>query len=206
MKHTLTFLSCLLLAALLPVATGAAETKPNSESVTSDGEDLILGFRGKSKYQIVIPDPMPNEAADASVRRAAELLQTAFGANGIKLEIKTEPEADATRHGFYLGATKFAASNGVDAKRLGGWSYIHKAAGPHIIIVGNDAPDTLTGKRATSKETPLPYEGTLFSTAEFLYRFVGARFLSPDQSGTAFLPLSIIHVPRDLNTKGVLAL
>lgn len=31
MKHTLTFLSCLLLAALLPIATGAAETKPNSE-------------------------------------------------------------------------------------------------------------------------------------------------------------------------------
>ena len=202
MKHTRSLLNCLLLASLLPVATFTQENKPNSESATSDEEDLILGFRGKSKYQIVVPDPMPNEAAAASVGRAAELLQAAFSANGIKLEIKTEPEADAARPGFYLGATKFAAANGVDAKSLSGWSYAHKAVGRHIIIAGNDAPDTLVGKRISSKETPLPYEGTLFSTAEFLYRFVGARFLSPDQSGTTFLPLSIIHAPRDLNTKG----
>ena len=204
MKHTLTFLSCLLLAALLPVATFAQANKPNSENVTSDEEDLILGFRGKSKYQIVVPDPMPNEAAAGSVTRAAELLQAAFSANGIKLEVKkeSESEADAARPGFYLGATKFAAASGVDAKSLSGWSYVHKAEGRNIIIVGNDAADTLVGKRSTSKESPLPDEGTLFGTAEFLYRFVGARFLSPDSSGTTFLPLSIIHVPRDLNTMG----
>jgi len=147
MKHTPTFLYCLLLAALLPVATIAQVGKPNSESVTSDEEDLILGFRGKSKYQIVVPDPMPNEAAATSIARAAELLQAAFSANGIKLEVKKEPEADATRPGFYLGATKFAAASGVDAKSLNGWSYVHKAVGSHVIIVGNDAPDTLAGKR-----------------------------------------------------------
>jgi hypothetical protein len=35
MKHAPTCLSCLLLAALLPVATAAAEAKPKSENVTS---------------------------------------------------------------------------------------------------------------------------------------------------------------------------
>jgi len=202
MKHTFTLFSYLLLASLLPVATFAQVNKPNSQSATSDEEDLILGFRGKSKYQIVVPDPMPNEAAAVSVRRAAELLQAAFSANGIKLEVKKESEAVAAQPGFYLGATKFAAASGVDAKSLSGWSYVHRAVGPHVIIVGNDAPDTLAGLRGRSKETPLPYEGTVFGTAEFLYRFVGARFLSPDPSGMTFLPLSIIHVPRDLNTKG----
>ena len=49
MKHTLTLFTVLLLASLLPVATAATENKPNSESATSDEEDLILGFRGKSK-------------------------------------------------------------------------------------------------------------------------------------------------------------
>ena len=174
----------------------------NLQVATSDEEDLILGFRGKSKYQIVVPDLLPNEAAAASVGRAAELLQAAFSANGIKLEVKKESEAEAAQPGFYLGATKFAAASGVDATSLSGWSYVHRAVGRHVIIIGNDAPDTLAGKRSQSKEQPLPFEGTVFGTAEFLYRFVGARFLSPGPSGTTFLPLSIIHVPRDLNTKG----
>ena len=201
MKHALTFLSCLLLTSLLPVATFAQEAKPNSGNVTSDEEDLILGFRGKSKYQIVVPDPIPNEAAAASVSRAAELLQAAFSANGIKLEVMKESEADAARPGFYLGATKFAAASGVDAKSLSGWSYVHRVVGRHVIIVGNDAPDTLAGKRGDSKETLLPYEGTVFGTAEFLHRFVGARFLSPDDAGTTFVPQSIIHVPPTLDAR-----
>jgi len=202
MKHPLPFLSCLLMAALLPVANAGTEPKAKSENVASEVEDLILGFRGKSKYQIVVPDPMPNAAAADSVRRAAELLQAAFSANGIKLEVKKESEVDVARPGFYLGATKLAAANGVAARGLTGWQYVHKAVGTQIIILGNDEADTLVGKRNSAKESPLPYEGTLFGTAEFLYRFVGARFLSPDETGTTFLPRSIIHVPPDLNTKG----
>jgi len=38
--------------------------------------------------------------------------------------------------------------------------------------------------------------------AEFLYRFVGARFLSHDKRETTFLPLSIIHAPRERNIWG----
>jgi hypothetical protein len=154
----------------------------------SDAEDLILGFRGRSKYQILVPDPMPNEAAAGSVGRAAELLQAAFNANGIKLEVKKESEAERGRPAFYLGATKFASDNGIDAEQLNACGYLHKAVGRDVIIAGHDALDALAGKRGRSKESPLPFEGTLFGTSEFVYRFVGARFLSPDQSGTTFLP------------------
>jgi len=63
-------IACLLmLASLLPEATFAQKIKPKSESAASNEEDLILGFRGKRKYQIVVHDPMPNEAAGASVGR-----------------------------------------------------------------------------------------------------------------------------------------
>lgn len=203
MKHALTLITVLLLASPLAGDDPAKESKANRETVTSDDEDLILGFRGKSKYQIVVPDPMPNEAAAASVGRAAELLQAAFNANGIKLEVKKESEADPARPGFHLGATKFAAAHGVDAKSLGGWSYVQKAVGRDIIIAGNDAPDTLVGKRPTMRDdASIPYEGTLFGMAEFVYRYAGARFLSPDNSGTAFVPTSIIHIPRNLDSKG----
>ena len=77
MKHPLTLLSCLLLTALPPVATAATEAKPKSENVTSEVEDLILGFRGKSKYQIVVPDPVLNAAAAVSVKPAAFICQMA---------------------------------------------------------------------------------------------------------------------------------
>lgn len=214
MKPALILFAALLLAQLNTQGAPEKTDKASAQKVTvieptqspkdadSERENLILGFRGKSKYQIVIPDPMPNQAAANSVARAADLLRAAFSVNGIKLEIKKESDADMARPGFYLGATKLAAANGVDARSLAGWNYVHKAVGSHIIILGNDETDTLVGKRNSARESPLPYEGTLFGTAEFLYRFVGARFLSPDESGTTFLPRSIIHVPRDLHTQG----
>ena len=52
------------------------------------------------------------------------------------------------------------------------------------------------------RETSLPYEGTLFGTAEFVYRYVGARFLVAGRSGTTFVPQSIIHVPPALECEG----
>ena len=50
-------------------------------------EDMILGFRGKSKYQIIVPDVAANPTAESSVTRAAELLQQAFAANKITLPV-----------------------------------------------------------------------------------------------------------------------
>ena len=75
-------------------------------------EDMILGFRGKSKYQIIVPDVAANPTAESSVTRAAELLQQAFAANKITLPVVKESQAEAGRPGFYVGATKFAAANG----------------------------------------------------------------------------------------------
>ena len=49
--------------------------------------DLILGFRGKSKYQIVVPDAFADAATESSVTRAAELVQQAFAANKITLPV-----------------------------------------------------------------------------------------------------------------------
>jgi hypothetical protein len=73
--------------------------------------------------------------------------------------------------------------------------------GKNVIIAGHDEPDVLAGKRASSKDGELPIEGTLFGAAEFVHRYVGARFLSPDESGTTFVPQSIIHVPPALDVQ-----
>jgi hypothetical protein len=173
-----------------------------SGTVALAAEDLVLGFRGKTKYQIVIPDTFANAAVSNSVTQAAGLLKTAFAAQAVTLEVRKESEVDGTRPGLYLGPTKFAAAHGVDAGTLTGWNYIHKVAGSNVVIIGHDEPDRLVGKRSTSPKAVLPYEGTRFGTAEFVYRYAGARFLAPGESGTAFVPQSIIHVPSDLNAAG----
>ena len=54
----LTLLAALQLASLAEVAP--PQNKPNTESAASGDEDMILGFRGKSKYQIVVPDAAAN--------------------------------------------------------------------------------------------------------------------------------------------------
>lgn len=177
-----------------------SQTKVSDEDAP---EDMILGFRGRSKYQIVVPDVARDAVAESSVTRAAALLQQAFAANKITLEVVKESQADAARPGFYLGATKLAAAKGVDIKKLSGWGFAHKVVGKDVIIAGNDEADSLVGKRATGKGMALPYEGTLFGAAEFVHRYVGARFLSPDEeAGTTFVPQSIIHVPPTLDVRG----
>lgn len=193
MRYSTSFI-CLLLLSLscIPLLRAAEEDEP---------EDMILGFRGKSKYQIVVPDAAANPAAESSVTRAADLLQQAFAANKITLPIVKESELDFARPAFFLGATKFALANGVDASGLGGFAYRHKVVGRNVIIAGHDEPDALAGKRANSRDAELPFEGTLFGTAEFVHHYVGARFLSPDESGTAFVPQSIIHVSPALDVR-----
>lgn len=169
--------------------------------VVLGAEDLILGFRGKSKYQIVVPDTLPKGAIESSVTDAADLLKAAFAANAITLEVKRESQVDNVRPAFYLGATKFAAAHHVDLGKLKGWGYVHKVVGRDIVIAGNDQPDPLVGKRATSKGSSLPDEGTFFGAAEFAYRYLGARFLAQGETGTTFVPVAIIHVPCDLDVQ-----
>ncbi|WP_395751764.1 DUF4838 domain-containing protein [Prosthecobacter sp.] len=179
-------------------ASAFGQTKVNDEDAP---EDMILGFRGKSKYQIVVPDVEANAVAESSVTRAAELLQQAFAANKITLSVVKESQVEVARPGFYLGATKFAGTKGVEMKKLSGWGYVHKVVGKDVIIAGNDEPDPLAGKRSTGRDEAMPFEGTLFGVAEFVHRYVGARFLSPDEAGTTFVPQSIIHVPPGLDVQ-----
>ena len=82
-------------AAVANRATVAPNVVQQLKVEDSDDEDFILGFMRRSKYQILVPDPMPDEAADASVGRAAELLQAALRANSIKLEVKSSIPADS---------------------------------------------------------------------------------------------------------------
>lgn len=175
-------------------------------SVSFAGE-IILGVNGKTKHEIVIPDKFNNESAKESIARAAKLIQQAFAANRIKLKVVNESNKTGGMHGIYLGSTKFAKDNGVDIDSLKRWQHIHKAIGKNIIIAGNDKNDPVLkrfspwDKTKSKKLSPRPYYVTLHSAAEFLYRYAGARFLKPDESGMEFMSLTVIRVPDKLDNK-----
>jgi len=164
--------------------------------------DIILGVNGKTKHQIIVPDQYENPISQESVEQSAKLIQEAFAANSVKLDIVKESQKDKDKHGIYLGATKFAKENGVEISKLKNWQNTHKAIGKDVIIVGNDMPNPIKGDSQpdADKGVPYPYLVTFHSTAEFLYRYAGARFLKPGSDGIEFLPLTAISVPENLNT------
>ncbi len=168
---------------------------------TAFAGDIILGVNGRTKHQIIVPDKYENPVSQQSVETSAKLIQDAFAANSIKLDIVKESGKNKAKHGIYLGKTKFAKEHGVDISRLKNWQNIHKAVGKNVIIAGNDIPNPVTDDRTGSnrKKIPYPYLVTLHSTAEFLYRYAGARFLKPDPDGIEFISLAAISVPDDLN-------
>ncbi len=171
---------------------------------TCHAGDIILGVNGKTRHEIVIPDKFKNKSAEVSAERSAKLIQRLFAVNKIKMNIVRESKKTKGMHGIYLGATEFAKRNGVNIDRLTGWQHVHKAVGKNIIIAGNDKNDPIS-KRVSPwnhkrRLRPEPYYPTLHGTAEFLYRYAGARFLKPGNNGTEFLRLPIIRVPDNLNT------
>ncbi len=164
--------------------------------------DVIIGVNGRTKHQIVIPDGFADEIAKESVTRAAKLMQEIFAESSLKMEIVPESSVKADLNGIYLGGTKFAAANGVDVTKLEGWEHVHKAVGKNIIIAGNDRANQLKGDDAVARYVrQIPYMVTLHSTAEFLYRYAGARFLKPGKIGGEVIPKTMVRVPDNLNDK-----
>ncbi|MEI6425029.1 MAG: hypothetical protein WCP55_22655, partial [Lentisphaerota bacterium] len=138
--------------------------------------DVILGVNGKTKHQIIVPDQYENPISQEAVERSAKLIQEAFAANSVKLDIAKESQKDKEKHGIYLGATKFAKENGVDVSKFDGWKNTHKAVGKDLIITGNDRPNPITANTPVATKERVAYYVTLHSAAEFLYRYAGARF------------------------------
>ncbi len=183
-------------------------------SLAAQADDLILAADGKSDYQIILPDQSLSPAIAASLQQTARLIQTAFKSNGVEVVVVSESKKNKTNACLYLGNTAFAKKNGIDVKQFKGWSYIHKAVGKDLIIVGHDHPSP--GKTENSRRPDWDRLGTTKGVADFLRKYVGTRFLYPDlgnyqavnkasdidlllSPSIEFLPLKKISVPDDLD-------
>ncbi len=165
-----------------------------------EADELLLGAAGRSGYQIIIPEKYPAENLAASVQAAAELMKESFAEQGIALELYPESKADAKKPGIYLGKTDFAIKNGIDFDKMEGWTYTFKAVGMNLIVAGNDQPDPMPIEMRSKRvalQGGVPLVGTLKATTEFVYKYLGVRFLYPGQ--IEYMQTPIIYVPSDLD-------
>ncbi len=178
--------------------------------------DLVLLSDGKSDYQIVMPDKLPNAALTECVNQTARLLQTAFKANGADVDVVSEGKRDRAKPALFLGNTRFAQASGIEVTKLRDWSYVHRVVGSDVIIAGNDQP--ARGETQDKRRPNWDRVGTAKAVVDFVRQFMGVRFLYPDLpgytpvSGAAkidllaspaieFLPMKTMAVPADLRVE-----
>lgn len=205
MFKRIVLLSLCAAATTLPAAGDAADGKleaalgRNEESI---GGQLILAADGATEYQIVLPDSSPDDRVQTLLRETAALMQRAFAANGFVIAVVTESERDPGRPGLFLGHTAFARAQGVALDTLEGWAYMHRRVGRDLILAGVDhwLPHTFSDDADFHRRRIGARLGTTKAVTDFLYRYVGVRFLSPyGDTGIAFLDTPVIAVPNDLD-------
>ena len=163
---------------------------------------VVLAAKGKSDYQIVIPDSSPTPEIEKRMAEIAQLVQNAFEANGFEIAIVSEAKRDPTRPGLFLGDTAFARSNGVNVATFPDWRYVHKVVGRDVIVAGREQPCPIAQdpKRPRMAWSGLDRLGTLKAATDFLRQYAGVRFLLPGgETGIEFLPTPMITVPTNLD-------
>lgn len=159
---------------------------------TAKAADLVLAEKGKTDYQIVLPDSVSSPIIGKALADAADVMREMFKSNGCAVAVVKEAQADNQKPGIYLGDTAAARAAGVDGAKLPVWTYVWKTAGKNVVIAGRDWV-------ATQENCSL---GTVKGMADFMRRFCGTRFLSPGGlPGIEFLPTAVIAVPDDLNLR-----
>jgi len=189
----------------------------------SDAE-LVLAENGTCDRQIVIPDKAESEIVEQWLLMTAKLMEATFEKNGFEVDVVKESAKQTDKPGIYLGATKFAAQNGVTVDPSDLWAYRIKAVGRDLVISGNDNQDPI--KTIQRLKTPLAMLGTVKGACDFLREYAGVRFLFVNMSqsqyassgdglgildkdgslkidtrSVAFTPVRKIAVPADIDLK-----
>ncbi|MFA7174192.1 MAG: DUF4838 domain-containing protein [Kiritimatiellia bacterium] len=186
---------------------------------TSSAANLVIADKGISSYQIVIPDKAVDEVVDRWLMATAKLMQTAFHKNGFEISVLRESAMAADKPSIYLGATKFAAKNGIEVK-TDDWSYVWKTVGRDLVIVGSDRKDPDHWSSSRGHKIQLALLGSVKGALDFMREYAGARFLfnnnvdmrNPEVFGKgedlpfdtrsiAFVPVRHITVSSDLDLR-----
>lgn len=156
---------------------------------------LTLVAEGRPAAVVVIAD----EATLTAKYAAEELVRHLQKATGAKLEIVVEsalPQGATSR--VFVGLTKAARAQGIEADRLERDAYLLKTVGNDLFVLGQEDPalDRFLDRDIKRSvlfhgyipHQPTPPNGTLFGVYELLGRYAQVRWLWPGELGT--------HVPK----------
>jgi len=149
---------------------------------------IALVTDGKARAEIVVAPDAGSVAAFAA-KEIQTLLQACTGAT-----LPIVPEAGGDTLAIHLGATAFAAANGIDVTTFPRDAFVIKSVGDTIFIAGRDDKDR-DPARGMYVWGALYERGTLFGAYDFLERFAGVRFFFPGNVGTVTPRQSGINVP-----------
>jgi hypothetical protein len=137
----------------------------------AEAHGVELVREGKPVATIVVP-AKPLEVESYAAQEFQYHIEASTGA---RLPILHEDTDSATGPKLYLGATRAAATAGLDASPLLGNGYEIKTVGDSLILAGKDSVgDPLAADT---------HEGTLFGVYELLERELGVRWLWPGKLG-----------------------
>jgi len=119
---------------------------------------LMIAREGTTQYTIVQAD----QATEPEKYAVQELTNFLSRVTGASFPVVAESSLSGKTRGIYVGWTKYAAKNGIEASKLGEEEWIIRSVGRNLI---------LTGGRP---------RGTMYAVYEFLERQIGCHWLDSD--------------------------
>ena len=163
--------------------------------------DLTVAEKGRSDYQIVVPESTGNARLDHFVTLGGKVLRTAIRkASGAEVPLVTEGKKLPGKPAIFVGNTAALKKAGLSSDGFAPWEYVIKTVGKDIYIYGRDYPAPLKG-------VPL-YRfvyytlGSLKGCCTFAEKFLNTRFVTPELNcdreydGVRTLPCAKIAVPE----------
>ncbi len=153
--------------------------------------EIVRDHRSDWKIQL---EPMASRPAQAA---ASELQDVIFRATGAKLPV-VKSDAVPAEKTIVVGG-KLALAVGIDVEKLPPESFRILARGGNIYVAGRDTDnaDPYSFSRDTAQT------GTLFGAADFLEKFLDARWFFPGETGEYLPKRSGFSVPDDYDFTGI---
>ena len=170
--------------------------------ITLPGFGLTVAEKGKSNYQIVVPDSSGDFHLDGYVELGGKVIKTAvFKAAGARISVVKESQMIPGKPAIFVGNTRALKKAGLSSEKFALWEHSIVVKGKNIFIYGKDEANTL--KKVKYPRYFVHYvNGSLKAACTFVERFVNTRFVGTrynsygEHDGVRTLPQQKIAVPE----------
>ena len=154
-------------------------------AAAASGAELTVADKGKSDYQIVVPDPGTDKTLDKYVTLGGEVIKTALKkAAGVDVPLVTESKKLPGKPAIYVGNVKALAKAGLSSKNFELWEHAVAVKGKDIFCYGKDLGNPF---KKSNLFPALRYPdyfihyapGSLKSACTFTEKFLNTRFVIP---------------------------